>query len=85
MDATTSGASPPLPYHNIIDQPLSLITPLQQTCQRLQRRCYGISTPGEFPLAAHPSVVLHVLTSNHLDPQELAYLEASACFFVLLC
>ncbi|KAH7681525.1 Regulator of chromosome condensation 1/beta-lactamase-inhibitor protein II [Dioscorea alata] len=81
MDATTSGASPPLPYHNIIDQPLSLITPLQQTCQRLQRRCYGISTPGEFPLAAHPSVVLHVLTSNHLDPQELAYLEATCKFF----
>lgn len=82
MDATTSGATPPIQYHNIIDQPLSLITPLQQTFQRLQRHCFGNLTPGEFPLAANPSIVLHVLTACDLEPEDLAHLEASDQPFV---
>ncbi|XP_039133407.1 ultraviolet-B receptor UVR8 [Dioscorea cayenensis subsp. rotundata] len=81
MDATTSGATPPIQYHNIIDQPLSLITPLQQTFQRLQRHCFGNLTPGEFPLAANPSIVLHVLTACDLEPEDLAHLEATCSFF----
>nr|CAD1820041.1 unnamed protein product [Ananas comosus var. bracteatus] len=62
MDATTSGASPSIPFLNI-------------------RHCFGNSAPGEFPLAASPSVVLHVLTASDLDPQDLAKLEATCAFF----
>ncbi|KHN44387.1 Putative E3 ubiquitin-protein ligase HERC4 [Glycine soja] len=82
MDATTSG-TPTIQYHNIPDQPITAIiaTPLP-TFQRQQRHCFGDSTPGEFPLSANPSIVLHVLTACNLDPQDLAKLEASAtCSF----
>ncbi|XP_020572054.1 probable E3 ubiquitin-protein ligase HERC4 [Phalaenopsis equestris] len=81
MDATASGASPSIPYINLIDQPLSLVTPLQQSLQRCQRHCFGNAHPGEFPLATSPSIVLHVLTSCDLDPEDLAHLEATCTFF----
>ncbi|KAG4975383.1 Ultraviolet-B receptor UVR8 [Glycine soja] len=82
MDATTSG-TPTIQYHNIPDQPITAIiaTPLP-TFQRQQRHCFGDSTPGEFPLSANPSIVLHVLTACNLDPQDLAKLEASV---IMLC
>lgn len=82
MDATTSG-TPTIQYHNITDQTITAIvvaTPLP-TFQRQQRQCLGNSTPGEFPLSASPSIVLHVLTSCDLDPQDLAKLEATCSFF----
>ncbi|KAJ1685779.1 hypothetical protein LUZ63_017169 [Rhynchospora breviuscula] len=81
MDATTSGATPSIPLHLIIDEPLSLVSALQQTYQRSQRHCFGESTPGEFPLAANPSIVLHVLTSCNLNPEDLAHLEVTCTFF----
>jgi len=81
MDASTSGATPSIQYHNIIDQSLTLVTPLQQSLQRLQRHCFGDAHPGEFPLATNPSVVLHVLTACDLEPQDLASLEASSTKF----
>lgn len=79
MDASTSGAAPSI--HYIIDQSLSLVTPLQQSLQRIQRHCFGDAHPGEFPLAANPSIVLHVLTACDLEPQDLARLEATCTFF----
>ncbi|KAL0920964.1 hypothetical protein M5K25_007984 [Dendrobium thyrsiflorum] len=81
MDAEASGASPSIPFHNITDQPLSLITPLPQSLQRCQRHCFGNGHPGEFPLATKPSIVLHVLTSCDMDPEDLAHLEATCKFF----
>lgn len=84
MDATTSsGASSSLPLHLIIDDALALVSPLQQSFQRSQRHCFGGSAPGEFPLAANPSIVLHVLTSCNLEPDDLAHLEASSVLFFL--
>jgi hypothetical protein len=83
MDATTSrGASSSLPLHLIVDDALALVTPLQQSFQRSQRLCFGDSAPGEFPLAANPSIVLHVLTSCNLDPEDLAHLEASNVLYL---
>ncbi|XP_045816527.1 ultraviolet-B receptor UVR8 [Trifolium pratense] len=84
MDATTSG-TPTIQYHtsNINDQTITAIvvaTPLP-TFQRQQRHCLGNSTPGEFPLSAKPAIVLHVLTSCNLDPQDLAKLEGTCSFF----
>lgn len=77
MDATASG-TPTIQYHNITDQPITAIVAAPvSTFQRNQRHCFGDSTPGEFPLAANPSIVLHVLTACNLDPQDLAKLEAS--------
>ncbi|KAK7359049.1 hypothetical protein VNO77_00994 [Canavalia gladiata] len=78
MDATTSG-TPSIQYHNIPDQPITAIVATQlPTFQRQQRHCFGDSGPGEFPLSANPSIVLHVLTAFNLYPQDLAKLEASA-------
>ena len=84
MDATTSG-TPTIPYHNIPDQPITAIVAASvPTFQRQVRHCFGDSTPGEFPLAANPSIVLHVLTACNLDPQDLAKLEASGFYLILL-
>ncbi|KAJ0237914.1 hypothetical protein HA466_0244380 [Hirschfeldia incana] len=74
MDAAASG-TPSLQYHNLPEQPVSsasstLVTPMQ----RQKRQCFGDSTPGEFPLAANPSIVLHVLTECRLNPRDLANL-----------
>ncbi|KAK4283517.1 hypothetical protein QN277_000459 [Acacia crassicarpa] len=81
MDVTTSG-TPTIQYHNIPDQPNTAIvaTPLP-TFERQRRHCFGDSSPGEFPLSANPSVLLHVLTTCNLDPQDLANLEATCSFF----
>lgn len=82
MDATTSG-TPTIQYHNIPDQTITVLVAshIQPTFQRQQRHCYGDSSPGEFPLAANPYIVLHVLTGCNLDPQDLAKLEATCSFF----
>ncbi|KAL2233682.1 UNVERIFIED_CONTAM: Ultraviolet-B receptor UVR8 [Sesamum indicum] len=81
MDATTSGASS-VQYHNIAEQTIASLVPPPVTHQRQQRHCFGNATPGEFPLSANPSIVLHFLTGCNLDPQDLAKLEASAtCSF----
>ena len=77
MDATASG-TPTIQYHNIPDQPITTIVATSvPTFERRQRHCYGDSSPGEFPLAANPFIVLHVLTTCNLEPQDLAKLEAS--------
>ncbi|KAK1271389.1 Ultraviolet-B receptor UVR8 [Acorus gramineus] len=75
MDSTASG-TPTIQFHNIVEQPISLIPPLQ-TFQCQKRQCFGDSTPGEFPLAANPYIALHVLTGCDLEPQDIAKLEAS--------
>lgn len=80
MDATTSGTSS-IQYHNIPDQPIALAASPVPTFQRQQRHCFGDSIPGEFPLAASPSIVLHVLTACNVDPQDLAKLEATCSLF----
>lgn len=74
MDATTSG-TPALQYHNLPEQPVSTASPPLSPFQRQKRHCFGDSTPGDFPLAASPSIVLHVLTECRLDPRDLANLE----------
>lgn len=80
MDATT-GETETIQYLNIPDQPITaLVTSSPPPFQRQLRHCFGDATPGEFPLSANPSIVLHVLTSCNLDPQDLAKLEASALF-----
>lgn len=77
MDAPMSGTSS-IQYHNVPEQAISIIASASvATFERQTRQCFGDSIPGEFPLAANPSIVLHVLTACHLSPQDLAKLEAS--------
>ncbi|KAK6930910.1 Regulator of chromosome condensation, RCC1 [Dillenia turbinata] len=77
MDATTS-ETPTIQYHSIPDQPITaLVTSPVPAFQRQTRHCFGDSSPRGFPLAANPSIFLHVLTGCNLDPQDLAKLEAS--------
>ncbi|KMT07618.1 hypothetical protein BVRB_6g147450 [Beta vulgaris subsp. vulgaris] len=82
MDATTSGTET-IQYCNIPEQPMAsaLVTSPRPTFQRQVRHCFGDLVPGEFPLAANPSIVLHVLTACNLDPQDLAKLEVTCSFF----
>ncbi|KAL2616332.1 hypothetical protein AAZX31_08G128200 [Glycine max] len=84
MDATTS-ETPTIQFHNIPDQPITTIVatqlPTLQGQQEQQHHCFGDSSPGEFPLSANPSIVLHVLTTCNLYPQDLAKLEATCSFF----
>ncbi|KAK9675483.1 hypothetical protein RND81_11G010100 [Saponaria officinalis] len=77
MDVTSGTET--IQYCNIPEQP-TVVSP-RSTFQRLVRHCFGNSVPGEFPLAANPSIVLHVLTTCNLDPQDLAKLEATCSFF----
>ncbi|KAF5940013.1 hypothetical protein HYC85_021180 [Camellia sinensis] len=84
MDASTSG-NPTIQYHNLPEQPITaLVTSSVPTLQRQQRHCFGNECPGDFPLSANPSIVLHVLTACNLDPHDLASLEASALFLYFL-
>lgn len=79
MDATASGTPTIQFHHNLPEQPIPTTTITFE--RRQQRHCFGDSIPGEFPLAASPHIVLHVLTTCNLDPQDLAKLEASFFFF----
>lgn len=80
MDATASGASS-VQYHNITEQAIAPLAPPPHVAhQRQQRHCFGNATPGEFPLSANPSIVLHFLSACNLDPQDLAKLEASVFY-----
>ncbi|KAL6969343.1 hypothetical protein U1Q18_029059 [Sarracenia purpurea var. burkii] len=81
MDASTSG-TPSIQFCNIPDQSIAaLVTSGVPPFQRQQRHCFGDASPGEFPLSANPSIVLHVLTGCNLDPHDLASLEATCSFF----
>ncbi|XP_057486237.1 ultraviolet-B receptor UVR8-like [Actinidia eriantha] len=81
MDASMSG-TPTFQYHSIPEQSIAtLVTSNIPTFQRQQRHCFGDASPGEFPLSANPSIVLHVLTECNLDPHDLARLEATCWFF----
>ncbi|XP_073306820.1 ultraviolet-B receptor UVR8-like [Primulina huaijiensis] len=80
MDASTGGTSS-VQYHNIAEQTITSLSPPPVTYQRQQRHCFGNVSPGEFPLSANPSIVLHVLTGCNLDAQDLAKLEVTCSFF----
>lgn len=80
MDATSSGTSS-IQCHNIPESTIASLAPSPVTWQRQQRPCYGNTSPGEFPLSANPSIVLHFLSGCNLDPQDLAKLEATCSFF----
>lgn len=83
MDATTGG-TPTIQYHNIPDQPVPVIVTSPASTFQRQRHCFGDANPGEFPLSANPSIVLHVLTECNLAPEDLSKLEASAPFTLVI-
>ncbi|KAG5604885.1 hypothetical protein H5410_026377 [Solanum commersonii] len=70
MDASTSGTSS-VQYHSIAEQPIAA-TIVNSTFQRQVRHCFGNATPGEFPLSANPSIVLHATCSFFRQPANFA-------------
>ncbi|XP_031402426.1 ultraviolet-B receptor UVR8-like [Punica granatum] len=81
MDVTMSEA-PNVQFNNIPDQLVpDAARPPSPESQRETRHCLGDPSPGEFPLASVPTMVLHILTSCNLDPVDLAKLEATCSFF----
>eukprot|EP00245_Coleochaete_scutata_P001924 TRINITY_DN123_c0_g1_i1.p1 TRINITY_DN123_c0_g1~~TRINITY_DN123_c0_g1_i1.p1 ORF type:complete len:601 (-),score=119.16 TRINITY_DN123_c0_g1_i1:691-2493(-) len=63
----------------IIKQECSLSQPFQQGGQGLTD--IWVQEGGEFPLASHPTVVLHVLSESGLSAEDLARLEVTCSFF----
>ncbi|XP_042010965.1 ultraviolet-B receptor UVR8-like [Salvia splendens] len=80
MDTTASGTSS-VQYHNVTEQAIVPLAPPPVAHQRKQRHCFGNAIPGEFPLSANPSIVLHFLSACNLNPQDLAKLEVTCSFF----
>lgn len=77
MDTIASGTDT-FQYHNFPEQPINALVASSPHSLQQVRHCFGDLAPGEFPLSASPSIVLHLLTSSNLDAQDLAKLEASA-------
>ncbi|XP_006653534.2 E3 ubiquitin-protein ligase HERC2-like [Oryza brachyantha] len=82
MDATASKVSRVIQFHDIGSEVTSDSSSTPHPAEeRLQRRCLRNEAAGEFPLAANPSILLHVFSSCDLDPKDLAALEATCKFF----
>jgi hypothetical protein len=85
MDATASEAALVIQFHNIVHDDTSLSPPRDPEAEPSKRHVSGEEAIGQFPLAANPSILLHLLSSCELDPKDLAALEASCtiAFFML--
>ncbi|KAL3632643.1 hypothetical protein CASFOL_025627 [Castilleja foliolosa] len=85
MDITTTIETPSgVEYRNLDTDQQTTITnppPLANACERQTRHCLGNADPGEFTLSASPCIVLHILSSYNLEPQDLAMLEVTCSFF----
>ncbi|KAL3632641.1 hypothetical protein CASFOL_025625 [Castilleja foliolosa] len=71
-------------YRNLdTDQQTTIINPnpLANVSEKQTRHCLVNADPSGFPLSATPCIVLHILSSYNLDPQDLAMLEATCSFF----
>lgn len=84
MDSTASGASS-VQCHSIVEEKtIGPVVPSPVTYEKRQRLCFGNPSPGEFPLAAKPSILLNLLVDCNLDPEDLAKLEASVLGMTLI-
>ncbi|KAJ1271580.1 hypothetical protein BS78_06G138100 [Paspalum vaginatum] len=79
MGATESKAITVKKFHQHVDDTND--PPSHQATDHSQRYCFGNEATEEIPLAANPSVLLHVLSSYELEPEDLAALEAASKYF----
>jgi hypothetical protein len=77
MDATDSKASVVIGLHQIVNETSSNSSPSNPATDHSQRMCDANEITEQIPLAASPSILLHVLSSYELGPNDLAALEAS--------
>jgi hypothetical protein len=75
MAATDSKASVVIKTHRIVNQSNS--SPSNPATDHSKHKCNANEITEQIPLAANPSILLHVLSSYELEPNDLAALEAS--------
>jgi hypothetical protein len=84
MDATASEASLVIQFHNIVHDATSQSPQRDPEDEHTKRHFSGEEAIGQFPLAANPSILLHLLSSCELDPKDLAALEASCTVTIVM-
>jgi hypothetical protein len=75
MDATGNRASVVIKLHQTVNESNS--SPSNPATDHSQRKCDANEITEQIPLAANPSILLHLLSSYELEPNDLAALEAS--------
>ena len=75
MDATDNKASVVIKLHQTVNESNS--SPSNPATDHSQRKCNANEITEQIPLAANPSILLHLLSSYKLNPNDLAALEAS--------
>ena len=75
MDATDNKASAVIKLHQTVNEFNS--SPSNPATDHSQRKCNANEITEQIPLVANPSILLHLLSSYKLNPNDLAALEAS--------
>ncbi|CAO2042736.1 unnamed protein product [Urochloa humidicola] len=81
MDAADSKASVVIKLHQIVTETSSNSSPSNPATDHSQHKCNANEITEQFPLASNPSILLHVLSSYELGPNDLAALEGTCKFF----
>ncbi|KAL5216893.1 hypothetical protein ABZP36_008294 [Zizania latifolia] len=81
MDVTSSNVSKVTRIHNIANEDTSHSSSAHPSAEHSQRHCFRDGAAGELLVTANPSILLHVLSSYDLEPEDLAALEATCKFF----
>ncbi|CAL5068534.1 unnamed protein product [Urochloa decumbens] len=81
MDAADSEASVAIKLHQLAIETSSNSSPSNPATDHSQHKCNANEITEQIPLAANPSILLHVLSSYELEPNDLAALEGTCKFF----
>ncbi|CAL5026800.1 unnamed protein product [Urochloa decumbens] len=81
MDAADSEASMAIKLHQLVIETSSNSSPSNPATDHSQHKCNANEITEQIPLAANPSILLHVLSSYELEPNDLAALEGTCKFF----
>ncbi|CAL5011280.1 unnamed protein product [Urochloa decumbens] len=81
MDTADSKASVVIKLHQNVTETSFNSSPLNPAKDHSQRKCNANEITEQIPLAANPSILLHVLSSYEMGPNDLAALEGTCKFF----
>ncbi|CAL5007391.1 unnamed protein product [Urochloa decumbens] len=81
MDTADSKASVVIKLHQNVTETSVNSSPLNPAKDHSQRKCNANEIAEQIPLAANPSILLHVLSSYEMGPNDLAALEGTCKFF----
>ncbi|RCV34199.1 hypothetical protein SETIT_7G141800v2 [Setaria italica] len=85
MDATDGKASVVIKIHQIVNETSSNSSPSNPATDHSKHKCNANEITEQIPLAANPSILLHVLSSYELEPNDLAALEAKLAALDTCC